>query len=191
MTPLDMGSKRKPPSRPPDPPRVKRLKKPNAKSHFTIKIGFNSLCTVPQLKGPLNRAVREVSLITWELSKLLNLYYLDACENDKEIFYLSRRQDNDFYSIVQGISHGSKYKVRDLGSAGFSARINAVAEAQAKYHSLRPSGLPWGSRDGTGQFLKSACEVFWDNCSQDQMANFEKRLTQWWLGEVNPSRWTC
>lgn len=157
-------------------------------SHLTVKTGLNKFCTDARLKASINRAVHQVSLMTLELSKLLNLHFLLSCEQPHR--YIHAFSKNDFYTLVQGVSEGSGKGLRDLASPEFPTNINSVAEAQHLYFSLRPSSLSWGCRDGVGQCLKSAVQVFWDNCSQDQLVNFEKRLTQWWQGEVRvSSRW--
>lgn len=154
-------------------------------SLLTVKTGLSKFCTSQALKASITRAVHQVSLMSLELSKLLNLHFLICCEQPNQ--YVCAFTQNDFYTLVQGVSKGSRKGLRDLSSADFENNIQGVAEAQHVYFSLRPPDLEWGCRDGVGQCLKAATDVVWDNCSQDQLVNFERRLSQWWHAEVRES----
>ena len=152
-------------------------------SLFTVKLGLNKFCIDPDLRETIADAARQVSLMTFELGKLLNLHFLLVCEQPGA--YMHHLGRNDFYTVVQGVStKESSCDVRDLSDCASSA-VSSVMEAQHIYLSLRPPQLRWGSRSRVGNPLKFSCQAFWDNCSQDQMMNFERRLAQWWQGQVS------
>ena len=150
-------------------------------SLLTVKLGLQKFCVDSQLKRAIGCAAQQVSRMVFELGKLLNLHFLIACQHPSNCVYSFRR--DDFYTIVQGVSVVAGGDVLDL-SLSLKPSVRSVTEAQHMYLSLRPPDLAWGLRDRVGNPLKLACQAFWDNCSQDQMMNFERRLTQWWQGQV-------
>lgn len=141
--------KREPPDKPP----------PDAS--FTVKCGLASFCKNANLKSMISHAVRDVSQITWELSKLLNLHFVHACEHGLHIFALDRQ--NDLYTLCYGVS-GLEGGCHDKGLTDLSThgqpQIAAVAQAQHVYFQQRPTNLPWAPRNRIGQILKSASQTY-------------------------------
>lgn len=142
-----------------------------------IKTGLQRFCRQPALARQIDTAVQQVTVIAYEGSKLLNLFFLYLVENKLPVPQLNR---NWIYTNVYQCV--SVQKLEQQPRASPFAQLEHVR--QQLYLPCRPSKLAWGRRDNLGQVLKRLSAETLVNCKNHVAVNFHRRLRHWWFSKL-------
>lgn len=142
-----------------------------------VKTGLRQFCRYPALVQQIEGVVQNATVVAYEGSKLLNLFFLHLLENKLPI---PKLDGNWIYTnVYQSLSVN---RTQQQPRPSPCAQLEYVR--QHLYLPHRPPNLGWGVRDNMGQVLKQLSKDTLVNCKNHVAVNFHKRLRRWWFGKL-------
>ena len=142
-----------------------------------VKTGLATFCRSPALVQQIESVVHNATIIAFEGSKLLNLFFLYLLENKLPIPKLDRNW------ICENVYLSVSVDRRSLQPRASPCRELEFVRAHL-YLPQRSSDLAWGERDYMNQILKQLSADTLVNCKNHVAVNFHKRLRRWWFGKL-------
>ena len=144
---------------------------------YTVKTGFLNFVKEPTIAAVIKKTVKGVTQMSYEASKLINVFLLDRLEKKLPIPNL----DQTFF--YQAISTVSVYGNQEIPQP-LRRNADLTETFRQLYLSQRPE-MNWPNRDQIGQVCNYVGKEMLTNATNHVTMNFVKRLRRWLFCKVS------
>ena len=144
---------------------------------YTVKTGFLNFVKEPTIAAVIKKTVKGVTQMSYEASKLINVFLLDRLEKKLPIPNL----DQTFF--YQAISTVSVYGNQEIPQP-LRRNADLTETFRQLYLSQRPE-MNWPNRDQIGQVCNYVGKEMLTNATNHVTMNFVKRLRRWLFHKVS------
>jgi hypothetical protein len=141
----------------------------------TTQIGLRNMLKYPLLLPVIESMVSKCSQISFEATRLLNLFVVLKIENHEPIPNLSTGRGGLMRRFFTGVCGASKTNIRICKAS----RMPEIVDAASIYSNLRKTDMPWTNPFRMSQLISLMVNAYEVNCANHLVSNLPTKLDRW------------